>query len=100
MISRLSHDLLTTDELLYGLVPKEALQEALLTTYTDQGDIEEAHIVQIVRAINEKALKKAFQKGIGTLQDEVWRLREEEGLYFENEEEKVTELVTRHFIHI
>mgnify|MGYP007013069969 CR=1 FL=1 len=82
------------------MVPKEALSEALLTTYSDETDIEEADIRKTIDKINKRALSKAFQKGVGTLQDEVWRLSEEEGHIFENEEEQVTQLVTRHFITI
>lgn len=100
MIGRLAKDLLTSEDLLYDLMPKEALREALLTTYSDDTEIDESHIRKIIQVVNRRAMDKAFKQGVGALQEEVWRLRDEEGQYVESEEDKVTELLTMNFINI
>ena len=41
MNQRLAKDLLTNEEMLYDLMPREALRSALLTTYSDDGEVDE-----------------------------------------------------------
>ncbi len=40
MLSRLSNDLLTPEEIVYGLVPKEALREAIFTSFKEEAEAE------------------------------------------------------------
>jgi len=107
-VSRLSQDLLTPEELLYGLIPKAALSEALLMDFSGEGASEddeteskhEREIRQLLTSLNKRATEKAFKHGVGALQDELWRLCHEEGVMIENEERQVTELLTRDFIQL
>jgi hypothetical protein len=48
--------LLTTDEDLYGLVPKEALRESLLATYSDEPDARETEIRRAIHSVNKRAV--------------------------------------------
>ena len=103
MLSRLQKDLLSDEDLLYGLVPKEALREALLQSYSADSDFEQEQekVRKIVNKVNKAAATRAFQNGlIRPLQDEIWRLREEEGMVIEDEEDKINELLAEHFIQI
>ena len=38
IVKRLTNDLMTSEEILYGFVPKEALSEALLMSFSDEED--------------------------------------------------------------
>ena len=78
------------------MVPREALREAMLTSYSPDGsgDIKEDQIRKIVQTLNKKALDKAFNSRVGALQEEIWRLRDEEGEMIEDDEEKMTEILS------
>ena len=69
ILARLKNDLLTPEELLYEMVPREALREAMLTSYSPDasGDIKEDQIRKIVQTLNKKALDKAFNSRVGAL---------------------------------
>ena len=102
ILLRLKDDLLTSEELLYDMVPREALREAMLTNYSPDAceDIKEEQIRKIVQTLNKKTLDKAFNSRVGALQEEIWRLRDEEGEIIEDDEEKMTEILGSLFIHI
>ena len=69
ILSRLAHDLLTPEEMLYGLVPKEALKEAIFTSF--KVDVyaakERSQINKVVKSVNKRAMDKAFRAGVGAL---------------------------------
>ena len=48
MIKRLGKDLMTSEDMLYELMPKEALRSALLTSYSDTGEIDEGQVRKII----------------------------------------------------
>ena len=80
MISRLQKDLLTPEEMLYDMLPKEAMREALLMSFvesqTDDGFEEKMR--KIVQTINKGAIDKIYSNGcFGAMWEEVQRLREE-----------------------
>lgn len=52
MISRLAKDLLTSEEQLYDLMPREALKSAMLTSYSDDGGIDEDVVKKLVQTLN------------------------------------------------
>ena len=53
--------------MLYDLMPKEALRSALVTSYSDEGDIDEDQVKRILQAVNRRAVDKAFKRGVGAL---------------------------------
>ena len=54
--------------MLYGLMPKEALHEAMLTTYgADDVTIDDVKVKKIIEGINKAAVSKAFRQGVGAL---------------------------------
>ena len=60
VIARSSHNLQTSEDLLYGLLPKEALREALLMNFSeDESAVAEqgAKVAKIVAAVNKKAIQ-------------------------------------------
>ena len=87
IVKRLTNDLMTSEELLYGFVPKEALSEALLMSFSgEEDDSVRIRVSKMVKQVNSRATEKAFRSGIGALQDELWRMCHEEGVMIENEE--------------
>ena len=58
MINRLKQDLLTSEDMLYDMMPKEALRGALLMAY-GEGQSED-EIRRIIEVINQGAIDKAF----------------------------------------
>ena len=69
ILSRLAHDLLTKEEMLYGLVPKEALKEAIFTSFKVDADAakERSQLSKVVKSVNKRAMDKAFRAGVGAL---------------------------------
>ena len=70
-----------------------------MTDYTGEDD-QDSNIKKILKLVNKRAIEKAFKQGVGALLEEAWRLRDEEGMYFENDEERITELIEENFITI
>lgn len=66
MLNRLKQDLLTEEDMLYDMMPKEALRGALLMAYSEGQSEDE--IKRIIKLVNQGAIDKAFDQGhIGAL---------------------------------